>query len=269
MRGPALLNYGRSFATGSAFAVGWTPCIGPILGSILTLAASSSTVISGAVFLLAWSLGLGLPFIIAGLALGSMMRWMQQLRPVMPALEFLGGILVILVGILIFTNEFTIFNRYFTFGVTAVTSSEGALSPSGVNGPTGVGIAFIAGVIAFISPCCLPLVPAYIGHLAGVTVEAGAVEQQRGAAFRHSLAFVLGFTVVFVFLGASVGALGYLVRDNLPALQKVAGVMLIVMGLNLARIINIPWLYRTYQLDFPSPSGTGTAAASSGSTPKQ
>ena len=260
MRGSMLANYGRSFATGSAFAVGWTPCIGPILGSILTLAASSSTVASGALFLLAWSMGLGLPFILAGLALGSMLSVLRRIRPVMPALEFLGGILVILVGILIFTDEFTIFNRYMTFGVSAVTNSEEALSGSGVSGPTGVAIAFAAGIIAFISPCCLPLVPAYIGHLAGVVAEPTGAGEQRAATFRHSVAFVLGFTVVFVILGASVGAVGYLVRDNLPTIQKIAGVMLIVMGLNLARVINIPWLYRTYQVSLPSPREPTTPA---------
>ena len=57
----ALVNYGRSFGVGSAFAVGWTPCIGPILGAIFTLAASSATVVHGALLLAFWSLGLGLP----------------------------------------------------------------------------------------------------------------------------------------------------------------------------------------------------------------
>ena len=267
MHGSMPLNYGRSFATGSAFAVGWTPCIGPILGSILTLAASSSTVASGALFLMAWSMGLGLPFILAGLGLGSMLRVLRKIRPVMPALEFVGGVLVILVGILIFTNEFTIFNRYMTFGVSAVTSSEQALSGTGVSGPTGMAVAFAAGIIAFISPCCLPLVPAYIGHLAGVSGDPGAAGE-RGAAFRHSIAFVSGFTVVFVILGASVGAVGYLVRDNLPAIQKVAGVLLIVMGLNLTRIINIPWLYRSYQVSLPNSlePTTSTARAPGSST---
>lgn len=208
-------------------------------------------------------MGLGLPFILTGLALARMLRLLQKIRPVMPALEFFGGILVIFVGILIFTDEFTIFNRYLTFAVSAVTSSEGALSGSGVSGPTGVAVAFVAGVIAFISPCCLPLVPAYIGHLAGVSADASDATGHRGAAFRHSVAFVLGFTVVFVILGASIGAVGYLVRDNLPTIQKVAGVLLIIMGLNLARIINIPWLYRTYQVSLPASLEAGTQAPKS------
>lgn len=246
-----LLSYGRSFVTGSAFAVGWTPCIGPILGSILTLAASSSTVVTGASLLLAWSLGLGLPFIVAGLALQTTMRTIRALRPFMGKLELLGGIIVVSVGILVFTDEFTIFNRYLTFGATAVASSEGVLAQDGVSGSSGIFIAFLAGVIAFLSPCSLPLVPAYLGHLAGVTATEKADATQQAAILRHSLAFVLGFAVVFVVLGASVGAIGYVLRDNLSVLQKIAGVLLIVMGLNLVGLIRIPWLYRTFEIRGP------------------
>src|SRR5581483_1308330 len=119
-----------------------------------------------------------------------------------------------------------------------------------VGGPFGFAVAFAAGVIAFISPCCLPLVPAYIGHLAGVSAEGDVVLGDRGRTLRHALAFVLGFSFVFVVLGASVGAVGYVVRDNMPTLEKVAGVLLIVMGLNLIGVIRIPWLYRTYQVEW-------------------
>ena len=248
---PPSLRYGKSFAIGSAFAVGWTPCIGPILGAVLTLAASSATVLQGTFLLAAWSLGLGLPFLIAGLMLGQVMTGMRKLRPVMPVLEVVGGVLVIFIGALIFLDEFTIFNQYFTSGVSTVTGAEEGLTGIDVESPAGFAVAFSAGVIAFLSPCCLPMVPAYLLHLAGVSADAGATEA-RGLTFRHSLAFVLGFSVVFVALGASVGAVGYVVRDNLPTIEKVAGALLIVMGLNLIGIIRIPWLYRTYQIDFPS-----------------
>jgi cytochrome c biogenesis protein CcdA len=248
----SLLRYGRSFGVGSAFAVGWTPCIGPILGAILTLAASSATVVKGAFLLSVWSLGLGLPFLVAGLALGRAMAAIRKLRPVMPVLEVLGGSLVIVVGILIFLDRFTIFNTYFSGGVTRVTGAESGLDSIEVGGPLGFAAAFGAGVIAFLSPCCLPLVPAYLAHLAGVSTEAGSLEINRGLTFRHALAFVLGFSAVFVIIGASVGAAGYAVRDNLPTLEKIAGVVLIVMGLNLIGVIRIPWLYRSYQIEFPA-----------------
>ncbi len=247
--GAGLLSYGRSFGVGSAFAIGWTPCIGPILGAILTLAASSATVVKGAFLLAVWSAGLGLPFLVAGAALGTVMAGIRRLRPVMPLLEFAGGTLVILVGVLIFLDRFTIFNSYLQVGSSTVTGAENHIAGISINGPVGFVAAFLAGVVAFLSPCCLPLVPAYLAHLAGVSAEPAALGQQRAETFRHSVAFVAGFSVVFVVLGASVGAVGYVVRDNLPTLEKIAGLLLVVMGLHLMGVIRIPWLYRTYQVN--------------------
>ena len=248
----ALIRYSRSFGVGAAFAIGWTPCIGPILGAILVLAASSATVVRGALLLALWSAGLGLPFLLAGLAIGSLTPALRRLRPLMPALEVLGGSLVILVGILIFLDRFTVFNQYFTTGSSTVTGAESHLEGIGVAGPGGFLAAFAAGIIAFLSPCCLPLVPAYLGHLAGVSAGERAGELDSRLVFRHALAFVAGFSTLFVILGASVGAVGYLVRDNLPTLEKIAGIMLIILGLNLIGVIKIPWLYRTYQIEFPA-----------------
>jgi cytochrome c biogenesis protein CcdA len=245
------LRYGRSFGVGSAFAIGWTPCIGPILGAILALAASSATVAKGAFLLAVWSAGLGVPFIIAGFAMGTVMAGMRRLRPVMPIIEVGSGVLVILVGVLIFLDQFTIFNSYFGFGANTVTGAEDSIAGIDVTGPLGFVAAFGAGIVAFLSPCCLPLVPAYLGHLAGVTAEDGEIGANRALTVRHAVAFVAGFTVVFVILGASFGALGSVVQDNLSVIERVAGVLLVVMGLNLAGVIRIPWLYRTYQVEFP------------------
>lgn len=254
---PPALRYGKSFAIGSAFAVGWTPCIGPILGAILTLAASSATVLQGTFLLASWSIGLGIPFLIAGLALGKVMIGIRKIRPLMPVLEVAGGALVMFIGGLIFLDRFTVFNSYFAGGVSTVTGAEEGLTGIGITSIFGFAAAFAAGVIAFLSPCVLPMVPAYLMHLAGVSADAAAGEQ-RSATFRHALAFVAGFSIVFVALGASVGAVGYVVRDHLPIIEKVAGALLIVLGLNLLGILRIPWLYRTYQLDFASSSSGGT-----------
>ncbi len=244
------VRYGKSFGIGSAFAVGWTPCIGPILGAVLTLAASSATVAQGTFLLAAWSIGLGVPFLIAGLMLGQAMTGMRKIRPLLPALEIAGGLLVIVIGALIFLDRFTMFNQYFTGGVSTVTTAEESVTAISVTGYFGFIAAFTAGVIAFLSPCTLPMVPAYLMHLAGVSSDVEAAEQ-RGVTFRHALAFVAGFSIVFVALGASAGALGFVVQDHLETIEKVAGVVLIAMGLNLMGILRIPWLYRTYQLDFP------------------
>ena len=237
-----LARYGKSFAIGAAFAVGWTPCIGPIL------AADSGTVLKGTFLLGSWSLGLGVPFLIAGAMLGQVMRAIRKARPVMPVLEVLGGLLVITIGALIFLDKFTIFNQYFTGVVGTVTNAEGGLTGIDVASPGGFTVAFAAGVIAFISPCCLPMVPAYLAHLAGVSAD--AIDDRRWVTFRHAVAFVLGFSTLFVALGASAGAAGgYLIQDHIGTIEKVAGVLLIVMGLNLIGLLRIPLLYRTYQID--------------------
>ena len=252
------VRYGKSVGIGSAFAVGWTPCIGPILGAILTLAATSGDVLQGTFLLASWSLGLGVPFLIAGMALGTVMKGIRKIRPIMPVLEVVGGVLVIFIGALIFLDRLTIFNQFFTGGVTNVTDAEGGLTGIGITGFFGFAAAFGAGFIAFMSPCTLPMVPAYLMHLAGVSADA-EVGQQRGVTFRHSVAFVVGFSAGFVALGASAGAFGFFVQDHLSLIGKVAGVLLIVMGLNLLGILRIPWLSRTYQLDFTnSPGGEGS-----------
>jgi cytochrome c-type biogenesis protein len=130
-----------------------------------------------------------------------------------------------------------------------------------LTGPWGFALAFAAGLLSFLSPCVLPLVPAYLAHLTGTT---GHIE---GAAHRrktvtHALSFVLGFTAVFTFIGASVGLFGFFVRDHLRTFEQVAGLFLIVMGLNLIGVIRVPWLYRTYALQ-------GSAGGSAAWVPAQ
>jgi cytochrome c-type biogenesis protein len=107
-------------------------------------------------------------------------------------------------------------------------------------------VAFIAGVVSFLSPCVLPLVPIYLLQMAGTaTGEFGS----RGRTFAHALSFVAGFSLVFITLGASVGLVGFLLQDNLRTLTRIAGLVLIVFGLHLAGIIKIPLLARTYQVN--------------------
>ena len=128
-----------------------------------------------------------------------------------------------------------------------------------LTGPFGIVFAFMAGVISFLSPCVLPLVPAYIAHLTGVTTAADAPAGRRET-MSHALAFVLGFGVVFTVIGASVGLAGGLIADRMPTLEKIAGVFLIVLGLNLMGVIKIPWLYRTYSMGAATSGGGGTLA---------
>jgi cytochrome c-type biogenesis protein len=95
--------------------VAWTPCIGPVLGAILTLAAASSTVAQGTYLLLAYSAGLALPFLVAGYALSTVTGTLRRFHHLLPALEVTTGALVLVIGVLVFLNEFTSLNQYFSF----------------------------------------------------------------------------------------------------------------------------------------------------------
>jgi cytochrome c-type biogenesis protein len=132
-----------------------------------------------------------------------------------------------------------------------------------LTGPFGIVFAFAAGVISFLSPCVLPLVPAYIAHLTGVGSDPEATATRRET-MSHALAFVSGFGIVFTTIGASVGVAGGLVRDQMPTLEKIAGVFLIVLGLNLMGVIRIPWLYRTFAIGSGTSGGGGATLAYAG-----
>jgi cytochrome c-type biogenesis protein len=107
-----------------------------------------------------------------------------------------------------------------------------------------------AGALSFLSPCVLPLVPPYLCYMAGVTVddfrggEAGAPRPARWALLSASVAFVLGFSTVFVALGAGASTIGALLRAWQQPLAIAAGIVIILMGLNFLGVIRIPLLSR-------------------------
>jgi cytochrome c-type biogenesis protein len=101
------VGYLGSALVGVAFGAGWTPCIGPVLGGILGLAATSSDVSRGMQLLAVYSAGLALPFVIAAVAVDSFLQWFQQFRRYLPWIMRLSGILLIVVGLLLVTGEFT------------------------------------------------------------------------------------------------------------------------------------------------------------------
>lgn len=130
---------------------------------------------------------------------------------------------------------------------------------------TGIGIlvAFLAGIVSFASPCCLPLVPAYVGYMVGTTPDGETVARRR-AAFLQSLAFVVGFSTVFVLLWASVGLIGYIFRDYVGILRQVGGAILVFMGLNVAGVINVSALYREVRLPVGPLGGATMGGATMG-----
>ena len=94
-----------SYIIGLSFAFGWTPCIGPILGSVLSVAASSDTISQGVFLLFLYSMGLGIPFLLAAYAIGSFLNFFSKIKKHMRTVEIVTGLLLILFGILILTNR--------------------------------------------------------------------------------------------------------------------------------------------------------------------
>jgi cytochrome c-type biogenesis protein len=108
-----------------------------------------------------------------------------------------------------------------------------------------VGIAFLAGLVSFVSPCVLPMVPAYLSFLTGSTVEElreNVTVNARARAVAHALAFIAGFTIVFVLLGASASAIGSALRDNQVLIARIGGVVVIVLGLQMLGVLRMRFL---------------------------
>ncbi len=103
-------------------------------------------------------------------------------------------------------------------------------------------VAFTAGVLSFFSPCVLPLVPAYIANLAGATAIDHKTRTSYIPALLHSIAFVIGFSIIFVALGASVGLVGTAITAHTNLFQQIAGGLLIAFGVFLIAAYKFPWL---------------------------
>lgn len=105
-------GYLRSLLFGVVFAAGWTPCVGPILAGILIVASQLDTVGQGMLLLAAYTLGLGIPFLLMGLALGPLSRWMRRANRYMGIVSVISGVLLVLMGILIFTDSLGFLSQY-------------------------------------------------------------------------------------------------------------------------------------------------------------
>jgi cytochrome c-type biogenesis protein len=97
-----------SVVVGFAFGAGWTPCIGPILGAILTMAGSSGQLSTGVLLLVAYGLGLGVPFFLAAIGFSSFLTAFRRVRRWLRPIEVASGVVLVAVGILIFTNYFAV-----------------------------------------------------------------------------------------------------------------------------------------------------------------
>ncbi|MGE5463829.1 MAG: cytochrome c biogenesis CcdA family protein [Syntrophothermus sp.] len=105
-----------------------------------------------------------------------------------------------------------------------------------------IGLAFLAGLASFLSPCVFSLVPAYIGYLGGRAAGGEATENNRFITLSHGLAFVLGFSMVFITLGVASAAFGHLLFNLRYILAKVGGIVVIIFGLHMIGVFRIPFL---------------------------
>jgi len=158
-------SYLTSSAFGVAFALGWTPCVGAILGSVYTLASVSPAF--GFLYLMAFSLGLGIPFLLAGAFVSRVSWFLRSTRGVLRYYGVISGVLLVAVGLLVVTNYIGVL-QIFLNGIGPLASLTNPLGQSQLS----FLVAISAGFLTFISPCILPLVPAFLAYVSGTSAEA-------------------------------------------------------------------------------------------------
>lgn len=156
------LGYLSSFLVGLFFAAGWTPCLGPVLATMLAWAASTTDLWRGVVMLTFYSLGFGLPFLLTGLLFDAAAGWLRRLNHHLPLISIASGLLLIGIGLLMLTDSLTRIS-----GLVGPFSLESRLGQAAISLP----IALLAGLLSFVSPCVLPLVPAYLGYMGGTSIQ--------------------------------------------------------------------------------------------------
>ena len=158
-------TYGGSALMGIFFAAGWSPCIGATLGAILTMGLSQQTVGQAMWLASGYSLGLGIPFLAMALGLERASGWIKRMRPYQKYFKIASGTFIIAIGILLMTNTMSLIAIWaFRNGYFIESFATYAAAPTYIT-------AIIAGLLSFVSPCVLPLVPAYLGYLSRHTLQ--------------------------------------------------------------------------------------------------
>ena len=158
----------QSYLTGVSFAAGWSPCIGPFLGAILSLSFTASGIAQRLVLLTAYVMGLGIPFLLVALLADKLTPVLAGIKRNMRLIELLSGALLIGIGALMLMGQLAQFSQFFSSIDLGLEAS--ILGTGGTEAPS-VLVAAIAGLLSFASPCVLPLVPAYLGYIGGWAVN--------------------------------------------------------------------------------------------------
>lgn len=154
-------TYGGAALMGVFFAAGWSPCIGATLGAILTMGLSQQTVGQAMWLASGYSAGLAIPFLMMALFLERATGWTRKLGRHHRTIQVASGVFMILIGIMLFTNTMSLIAIWaFRNGLYVEKFALFAAAPTYLT-------AIFAGLLSFLSPCVLPLVPAYLGYLSG------------------------------------------------------------------------------------------------------
>jgi cytochrome c-type biogenesis protein len=131
-----------------------------------------------------------------------------------------------------------------------------------LSGSVGFTAAFAAGLASFLSPCVLPLIPAYLSFMTGLTTsELGGEHRSTARVMVPALLFVAGFSLVFVALGASASVLGQFLVEYREIAEKIGGLLVVAFGILMLGIIKVPWLYGEARMDMSASRKFGRAAA--------
>ena len=160
-------GYAGSVLVGLAFGAGWSPCIGPILAGIITVASLPGSAWQGGVLLAVYSLGFAVPFLI----IAQLLPFVRKLSRYVRLIERIGGVLLVLVGVLLLSNAVNAFAPYLAslgsleslLGTPAISSNQVPLLL--------YPLAFAAGSLSFLSPCVLPILPSFLAYLTGVNAQ--------------------------------------------------------------------------------------------------
>ena len=128
-----------------------------------------------------------------------------------------------------------------------------------MNGPAAFVLAFGGGLVSFLSPCTLPLLPGYLSYISGMGADEIEARERRAELVGAALLFVLGFSLVFVSIGATASYIGSAVLPHRPELTRAAGVFIIAMALIMMGALQIPFLYRERRFQLPRQFGIWSA----------